>query len=202
MATGLVGYIVLTRGGDIGTRGSVYTYIMAGNGLWLEAENPLLEARIQLSSLMVRGLHPLLPRLELRHGRIPAHLLSLAMDAFSARSELEGYAAIAWDGEKYELVWPAQERTATSVVYDKVPNTVVGLHSHGRMGAFFSATDDGDDLGFLLEVVVGKLDRLVPAAGVRLCIYGYHAPVELREVLAGLAPWIEEAKAPGGDWRF
>jgi hypothetical protein len=70
------------------------------------------------------------------------------------------------------------------------------------MGAFFSGTDDRDDQGFLVSVVVGKLDRLVPAAGARLCIYGYHAPVELREVLAGLAPWIKESEAPGGEWRF
>ncbi len=188
----LAGYIVRTRGGDIGTRGSVYTYIMAGNGLWLEAENPLLEARIQLSSLPVRGLPLLKPRLELRHGKVPQYLVAQAVFTMSASSEWEMYAAIAWDGEKYELVWPAQERTAASVVFDTVPHTVVGLHSHGRMGAFFSGIDDRDDQGFQVEVVVGKLDRLVPAAGARLCIYGYHAPVELREVLAGLAPWIKE----------
>jgi PRTRC genetic system protein A len=192
----LAGYIVRSPGGDSGTRGSAYTYVLAGDGLWLEADNGILKARACLAPVPVRGLPPAESLLELRHGRISAHLLSLAVAAFSARADLEAYAAIAWDGQSYRLVFPPQEGSCGAVTYEPVPGTVVGLHSHGRMGAFFSGTDDRDDQGFLVSVVVGKLDRLVPAAGARLCIYGYLAPADLREVFAGLPPWIEEFGEP------
>ncbi|KKL57728.1 hypothetical protein LCGC14_2232520 [marine sediment metagenome] len=158
----IAGYIARVPGGDIGTRGSAYTYIMAGNGLWLEAENPLLEARIQLASLPVRGLPLLKPRLELRHGKVPGQLAARALSAMSASSDREMYAAITWDGE-YRLVLPPQERGETHVTYEVPPGHVVGIHSHGRMGAYFSTLDNLDDQGFQVEVVVGKLDRLAPA---------------------------------------
>lgn len=188
----LVDYQIHSRDGPTGERGSAYTYVLAGNGLFLEAENHLLAVRVLLAPAEVRGLLPLEPRLELRHGRIPAHLLPLAVNAFSARADQETYAAIAWDGEGYRVVFPPQVGNGGSVTYEPVPGTVVGLHSHGRMGAFFSGTDDRDDKGFQVSVVVGKLDRLVPAAVARLCLYSYYAPVDLREVFLGLLPWIEE----------
>jgi PRTRC genetic system protein A len=186
------GYIISAPGGDIGTRGTAYTYVVAGDGLWLEADNGILKARACLAPVPVRGLPPAEPLLELRHGRIPVAVLSLAVNAFSAWAHQEAYAAIVWGELGYRVVFPPQEGTSGSVTYEPVPGTVVGLHSHGRMGAFFSGTDDRDDQGFQVSVVVGKLDRLVPAAAARLCIYGYHAPVDLRDVFLGLPPWIDE----------
>jgi PRTRC genetic system protein A len=187
----LAGYIVHSPGGDLGTRGSAYTYVLAGNGLFLEAENPHLEARTHLTTVAVRGLPLLKPRLELQHGKVPGHLAALALSVMGLQPDREAFAAIAWDGNSYRLLVPPQEGNSASVVYDTVPNTVVGLHSHGRMGAFFSTFDNLDDQGFQVEIVLGHLDRLVPSALARLCVYGYYAPVDLREVFLGLPPWIE-----------
>ncbi|KKN39328.1 hypothetical protein LCGC14_0744330 [marine sediment metagenome] len=198
----LAGHITRTPEGDIGTRGSVYTYVLAGNGLWLEADNGLLEVRACLARKEVRGLPPAAPLLELRHGLIPPQLFSQAIEAFSARPDLEWYAAIVHDGQGYRLVLPPQKGSGGSVTYVPVPGTVVGLHSHGRMGAFFSGTDDQDDQGFLVSVVVGGLDRLVPTVKARLCIYGYHALVNLWALFAEAPRWMKEAEAPGGEWRF
>ena len=45
----LAGYLAHTPRGDIGSRGTGYTYILARNGLFLEAENPLLRAKVLLA---------------------------------------------------------------------------------------------------------------------------------------------------------
>ena len=172
------GYLI--HGAEAG-RGAGYTYVMAGNGLFLEAENPLITARLHLAEALVRGLEPLGELLELRHGRVPGHLLSLVMDVMTTDREREMYAAIVWDGG-YRIVLPPQEAGPTHVTYETVPETVVNIHSHGRMEAFFSSADDADDQGFTVSVVVGRLDSLFPEVKSRLCVYGYFAPIRMRQI--------------------
>jgi PRTRC genetic system protein A len=49
----------------------------------------------------------------------------------------------------------------------------VDIHSHGCMGAFFSATDDDDDRGELkLSIVIGNLDADEASMRMRLCALG------------------------------
>ncbi|MEK7848626.1 MAG: hypothetical protein AAB270_06855 [Chloroflexota bacterium] len=192
----LAGYVIHTPGGDIGSRGTGYTYVLAGNGLFLEASNNLLEARLLLAQERVRGLPLIEPELRLHHGRIPAHLLALAVGVLSAQPDLETYAAIVWSGGEYRLVVPEQDQGEAHVTYQVPPGTVVGLHSHGRMGAFFSTIDDLDDQGFQVSVVLGKLGALVPDAKSRLCIYGHFGGVKLSDVFHGPicvweSPWYD-----------
>ena len=184
----LVGYRIHDL--DLGSPGEAYTYAMAGNGLFLEAGNGLLRARILLAGAVVRGLAPLESFLELRHGPIPVHLLALAISAMPA--DVESYAAIVWDGLTYRVAFPPQERGDAHVTYEPVPGTVVGLHSHGAMEAFFSYQDDRDEQGFQVSMVVGEVGRLIPAAKARLCLYGYFAPVRLNEVFTGTHSLMEE----------
>lgn len=186
-----VGYIIHTPTGPVGERGTAFTYILAGNGLLLEAENPLLRARALIAPAQVRGLPPLGPYLELRHGLIPGYLMNLVVSACAATPDREVYAAIAWEGE-YRVVVPPQTGSGGHVEYEVVPSTVVGIHSHGSMGAFFSGTDDSDDQGFLVSVVMGELGRLVATGRARACLYGYFARVDLRGVFQGLLPWLAE----------
>ena len=174
-----VGYLV--HGAEAG-RGTGYNYVMAGNGLFLEAEGPLITARVSLAEARVRGLPPLEELLELRHGMVPGHLLDLVVDVMSAVPDREMYAAIAWNDGEYRVVVPPQEPGPGYVEYETVPGTVVNAHSHGRMGAFFSSTDDADDQGFVVSVVVGRLNTLFPQIEARLCIYGYFAPLSLGQV--------------------
>ena len=173
-----IGYLIH---GAYPDEGMGYTYLMAGNGLFLETKGRLITARILLAEAEVRGLEPLEELLELRHGRIPRHLLALVMDIMTAGHDREMYAAIVWDGE-YRIVLPPQEAGPNYVDYETVPGTMVDIHSHGRMRAFFSATDDADDQGFVVSVVVGLLDTLFPEIVARLCVYGYFAPVILEEI--------------------
>ena len=49
----------------------------------------------------------------------------------------------------------------------------VDIHSHGELGAFFSATDDEDDRGEVkLSIVVGKVAGDAPQVAMRLCALG------------------------------
>ena len=48
--------------------------------------------------------------------------------------------------------------TPTALAYENDPRAVIDLHSHGRMSAFFSSTDDADEQGFRLYVVIGNVD--------------------------------------------
>ena len=186
-----VGYLLNTEGGLAGEPGLFYNYILAGNGLFLEAENPLLRARVHLAEARVRGLRPLEPCLELRHGRVPGHLLTLAVNTMLTSPDREMYAAITWEADRYRILVPGQERDRGHVTYEPTAGTLVGIHSHGHMGAFFSSTDDQDEQGLLAAVVLGHLETLLPQARARLCVYGYFAPVRLAEVFTE-TPALEE----------
>jgi len=185
-----VGYLLNTEGGLVGEPGPFYNYILAGNGVFLEAENPLLRARVCIAEARVRGLCPLEPCLELRHGKVPGYLLALAVNTMLTSPDREMYAAIVWD-EQYRIRLPGQEGDGGHLTYEPVPGTVVGIHSHGRMGAFFSFTDDQDEQGLLVAVVLGHLDTLLPQVRARLCVYGHFAPMRLGEVFTE-TPGLEE----------
>jgi PRTRC genetic system protein A len=98
-----------------------------------------------------------------------------------AGSDREQYLAITWEDE-YRLRMPGQERNGASVKYESLPSSVMDIHSHGRMDAFFSYTDDSDEKGLRLYMVVGRLDTLLPEVELRIGIYGYFAPISLEEV--------------------
>jgi len=176
-----VGYLVNTSGGQTGEPGLYYDYILAGNGLFVRATNPLVEATVCVAEAEVRGLAPLAERVELTSGRIPRALYDLAISALAADPDHEHFLAITWDGE-YHLGVPFQEGTAGGVTYHRLPDTVLDVHSHGRMGAFFSWTDDHDEQRLGLYMVVGKLDSLWPDVELRVGAYGYFASLHVEEV--------------------
>ena len=84
---------------------------------------------------------------------------------------------------RYCLHMPPQQATVDRVKYEVLPNTVVDLHSHARMPAFFSGSfDDPDEQGFRLSVVVGRLDTDTPELKARVGVYGYFAEVSLEDI--------------------
>jgi PRTRC genetic system protein A len=108
-----------------------------------------------------------------------------------AASHEERFYAIRWKDEQYELVQPSQEATAASLAYSVVQGAVFEMHSHGRMGAYFSCTDNRDEQGFRIYGVVGKLDHPMPEVNLRVGVYGHWAPVSWPEVFAGARPCRE-----------
>jgi len=178
-----VGYLLNTSDGLAGEPGLFYDYILAQNGLFVRARNPLLGAAVQITQAEVRGLLPLEEAVELTKGKIPRYLYDLALATLAADPFHERYLAVAWEGE-YHLRMPPQEGSGGGVRYDRLPNTVLDFHSHGLMRAFFSYTDDRDEQGFGLYLVVGRLDTLFPEVELRVGIYGYFPPLLIEQVFA------------------
>jgi len=185
-----VGYLTSTKEGMRGERGAFYDYVTAENGVFIEAEGPFLAARVQVAKGVIRGLAPLEPALVLRYGPIPQHIFDLALSAMLIEPENERYVAVTWAGG-YHISVPEQEGTAGSVVYEVVEDTVLDLHSHGGMRAFFSGTDNRDEGGFRLFGVVGRLSD-EPQLRLRVGLYGYHHLVPWDEVFAGCLEGVDD----------
>ncbi len=176
-----VGYLFNTEAGPVGERGIFYDYILAGNGVFVRAENHLIKATVLIAEASIRGLQPLQDSVELRHGRIPQHIYNLALSTLMANPYQERLIAVVWD-EGYLLKAPPQESGEFWIKYDVLPDTVLEFHSHGLIGAFFSMTDNLDEQGLGLYVVAGRLDRLIPEVNMRVGVYGYFATLKFSEV--------------------
>ncbi len=196
-----VGYRLYSQAGDyLGELGQAYNYILAGNGLWLEAENAHMRARVLLAPAEVRGLAPLVPEFTLKHGRLPADLWQgiCAVVGDVSQPEEEQFVAVIWTG-RYMIAYPPQEGTPASVRFTAIPNTVLEVHTHPRMGAFFSSIDDLDEQGFKLYGVLGVKDG-GPAVRLRLGIYGYFLDIPWSAVFEGpLGGWHDMVAEEGGD---
>jgi len=176
-----VGYLLSTEAGPVGERGIFYDYILAGNGVFIRAENHLIKATVAVSEATIRGLQPLQESVELRHGRIPQYVYNLALSTLMANPYREQLVAVGWDGA-YRLKLPTQENGESWIKYQTLPDTVLLFHSHGLMSAFFSHTDNRDEQGLGLYAVAGRLDRLIPEVNMRVGVYGYFAPLKFSEV--------------------
>ena len=178
-----VGYLNNTEGGLVGEPGLYYYYIMAGNGLFIRAKSPLLQATVQIAESRVRGLLPLVGKVELLKGRIPQYLYNLAFSVLLLDRTQECYLAVTWDGG-YLLKEPRQDATSSEVSYERLPSTILDIHSHGCIRAFFSITDDQDEQGLRLYMVAGRLDTLIPDLKMRVGVYGYFSPIKFEDVFS------------------
>ena len=181
------GYLLNRKDGlvSLGGRGVAYDYILAGNGLWIEAEGRLLAARVLVAPAQVRGLAPLEPKVALRYGSIPQGLWDLALNAMLADPSREMYIAITWGGDSYHLQIPEQKRGAGGVSGIQLPeNRVMDLHSHCGMRAYFSSTDNQDEQGLQLYAVVGELPHR-PVVRLRMGIYAYFQEIPWAGVFHG-----------------
>lgn len=191
-----VGYLTNTAKGLEGESGIGYNYILAANGLFLRASNPLLSATIQIAPAEVRGLGHLTERLELTHGRIPWSLMEYVLHFLVSPGREELYLAVVWENGAYQRVIPTQSGGPTSVQYQRARHVLLDIHTHGKMRAFFSGTDDRDEQGFQLYMVVGRLDHLVKEVALRLGGYGYFAPLDWSEVFDRPPPsWLKVVTA-------
>ena len=177
-----VGYLTNSPIGIEGEPGVFYDYILAAGGVYLRAKNSQLAATVCIAAQVIRGLSPLNEDLRLLHGKIPLHLLNMALSVFIAKPDIEQYLAITWENG-YSIKTPSQQATAASVTYETLPDTVLDIHSHtDGVPAQFSPTDNRDEQGFRLYAVVGDLRNLCPTVELRLGVYGYFLPLSRDEV--------------------
>lgn len=179
-----IGYLTNRQDGLYGQRGDYYDYIIAQNGVFIEAETPLITARIPVETCEIRGLAPVTPWVVLRHGRIPGGIFQSILQMMLADARFytrEVYAAITWNGTNYEPKSSLQAATEHMVYYSKLEETILDVHSHlGK--AYFSMVDDEDEKGLQLYAVFGLSDRSMT---LRLGVYGYFYPLSFEDVFEG-----------------
>lgn len=180
----LVEYLV-ARDGPPPRRGIAYDYVLAGDGLYVVAENEYLEARVPVVRATVRGLATLHPTVTLRAGRLPQALWERIVSVAAARPAREVLLTVSASPSGYQLIRPAQIGGALRVVYRPTADTLLQIHSHGAYPARFSATDDADEQGFSLYGVVGGLLSACPRVALRVGVYGYFWPVPWETVFEG-----------------
>ncbi len=185
-----VGYLVNRKEGLTGVQGIGFDYVLGAGGLYVQSESAHLTARVLVAPCTVRGLAPVAEKVELAHGPIPARLFELGLGWFLDDPDTERFFAVRWDGRSYRLVVPVQEGTASSLKYTPPAGVVAEFHSHGSSRAFFSKTDDGDEQGFRVYGVVGRLDDPEPEMNLRVGVYGHFAPVEWPQVFDGPHPGV------------
>jgi len=178
-----VGYLFHRPEGLDGERGIYYNYVLASNGLFIEAENELISARIPIADCEVRGLAPLETKFILTYGSIPQRFFDLSLNMFLADTTREHYVAVVGDAG-YHFYIPVQDKEGGAVTYEFGDRVVLDLHSHPLMRAFFSTRDDEDEKGLKAYGVVGNLGG-TPVVKLRLGVYGYYLPLSWRDVFDG-----------------
>ena len=179
----LVGYLTYTKEGADGVRGLFYDYLLASNGVFIEAKGAWITARVQVAEASIRGLAPLDPAVRLHFGKIPQSYFDLAVGEMMKTPSQERYVAITHNGN-YHVHIPEQTDGAAHVKYTNPDAVVVDLHSHGRMLPFFSGEDNRDDQGLRVSGVIGQLDK-GPVLALRVGIYGYYAAVAWEDIFEG-----------------
>ncbi len=187
---GPVGYLLNRKDGLTGAQGIGFDYVLGSGGLYVQSESAHLTARVLVASCEVRGLAPVTGKVELAHGPIPARLFEIGLLWFLDDPDTERFFAVRWDGRSYRLVVPPQEGTATRLKYRPPAGVVAEFHSHGTSRAFFSKTDDGDEQGFRIYGVAGRLDTDRPELSLRVGVYGHFAPADWAQVFNGPHPGL------------
>lgn len=176
-----------------------YTYLTAGNGVWVQGRNAGLTLRVPACPGVVRGLPELTPLVRLSCGLIPARFFDLAMSIFLNHPDEERFIAVTVRNDGYHFVYPPQIGEKGTVGYLKDEGTVLEMHSHGTMPAFFSARDDADEQGLRLYGVVGRRGTELR---LRAGLYGYFMEISFADVFSGAIPGdVRDLYGEPVEWR-
>lgn len=142
-------------------------FIIASDGVYIEARTPTIHARMLVSEAN----HPfpygkVIQTIKLAGGAIPFDVIDSARYMAVANSPNEWGGSICWTPERgYWLEQPEiLVQTGEALSYRNTVDEnhlVVDVHSHGLHGAFFSGTDNTDDIqrgGVYLAAVIGSCD--------------------------------------------
>ena len=183
------GYLV-AQDGPPEPRGLIADVVLDGAGLYLAATTPELAVRVRLARAAVPGL-PVVPTgVTLTHGPVDGSLWTALVDraraamphevllAIVARPPRAGELFVA-DAGPYTLVepqldesgtgeWQPQQASGCGVRATPIPDALVEVHSHHRLRAYFSGTDDRDETARRVYGVLGRLDSPSPELALRV----------------------------------
>lgn len=205
-------HLVTPQSGPLPFQAHLYDYLFAGNGVFIRSKRPGLEVILPVASCEIRGLVSIKPAVRFTYPRIPAHLVDqmlwCAQGAIGEGGQsVEMLFHLERSDEAWQLTIPEQEQTATSVVptddsaTSSYATALIDVHSHHRMRAFFSATDNRDEQGFRVYAVLGNIFTQ-PEILVRVGCEGIHWIIPATTVFElpdGLidASLLEQEEGPG-----
>lgn len=176
------------------TEGTLYSYILAANGVFIYAERPGLSVCIQITYADVRGLETIEEFVTLDYPKVPANYLAKIFDTARSicvehGSPIEALFHLRWNSEndRWRLDKPRQEATSTSVhPLDEDENSsyalaLIDLHSHHGMDGRFSTQDNDEEQGFRLYAVIGNIFK-DPHIRLRVGCYGYFNEIPASEI--------------------
>lgn len=181
---------------DAPVQGRERDILVGRNGVFLQADRPVGRLTVPHTRAVgpLHGLWPVAAGVRLRHGLIPLALLAEAIalfrEAAAGEPPLEMVALIVIDRAGcYRLHLPEQECHPGSVSYTRPAEwpVALALHSHHRMAAYFSATDDADETAPGLYGVVGELDQPSPTLRLRAGVEGAFWPLVAADLFADAA---------------
>lgn len=167
-----------------------HRFVLARDGIYLEARRPWLHfiQRIAAVTGVAIPYGAIEPKMDMAFGKLGSALAQLQEFAVLARaaSPVEAAASVLWNSTKntWRTVVPETiSATPGSISYKQVEpeadeHLVIDLHSHGRLDAFFSETDNADDAGSVkIAGVYGHLDTDSPTLAFRICVLGLYITV-------------------------
>jgi PRTRC genetic system protein A len=174
-----------------------YQYVLAAGGLYLRAENRFFDVLLPIARFPIRGLASLQPHFRPKVPRLPGRLLAAVLsNARRARGRdgrlKEALYHFHHDGARVRVLKPPQRATTAGVlaIESEPAGVLLDLHSHGNLRAFWSGTDDGDEQGFHVYGVIGRLDER-PEIRLRLGVYGYWFPMPVSLLFDGMGGFVD-----------
>lgn len=178
------------------------TWIVAANGVFKRGVDADRDVLIQTwrGAIDAPGLASLLPhvRWPAWPQRLPAFFLAelladarKAMSGDSVARPIEKQYFVVYRDDKPRLIAPGGQNATPGRVSYPMPTrgaVLCDLHSHHEMGAYFSQTDDRDDMGLSVSAVVGHIFTR-PEIVLRLNCYGHRQLVPATLVFDGLGPF-------------
>lgn len=181
----LAGYHIVTDAAQVPAidAGHLYNYLLAGNGVFLQAQRPELSVLLRIAPALVRGLPVLRSRLRVRFPRVPVQLVREMQNvaAEAARDPSGGLEVLLYltlQAGRWQLLQPAQEQTPSSVQLAAhaeraaVMDALIDVHSHPFLMRGFSGTDNQSDGGAFRFAVLIADPAGTPSLHARLCVYG------------------------------
>lgn len=188
-------------------------WIVAANGVFkrgYDGERDLL-IQVRRQVIVVPGLASLLPHARWASwpARLPAGFLTALLDnarhAYDHGGGLIGpvekqYFVVYRDGCPRLIAPQAQQGTPGSLAYAMPTRgaVLVDIHSHHQMDAYFSTTDDRDDVGLSVSVVIGRIFTR-PELVCRLNVYGHRQRVPARLLFTDLGPFVDGGRDDRAD---
>lgn len=166
----------------------------------LLGDDGVYEVRSTQTGTFVARLDPDRPTVEgvsLKVPKIPSSILSDAVIYLTSDPETERLVNIVYSYQHaaYGLHSPKQNGSASHVESDGLAETdetfiVLQIHSHGVLPAFFSATDDADEVRTGLYGVLGRCHRRIPHLKLRYSCGGKYRPVDAGSLFNGSLTFV------------